>query len=51
LRELIRRAENIDADAIIGVDYEIDGVVSLEAAGVRLERSGERSRHARWRAP
>ena len=38
LRELIRRAEDIDADAIIGVDYEIDGVVSVEATGVRLER-------------
>jgi hypothetical protein len=30
--------EDINADAITGVDYEIDGVVSLEATGVRLER-------------
>lgn len=38
LRELIRRAEDIDADAIIGVDYETDGVVSIEGSGVALKR-------------
>ncbi|WP_026608255.1 heavy metal-binding domain-containing protein [Methylocapsa acidiphila] len=38
LRELIRRAEDIDADAIIGVQYETDGVGPIEATGVRLNR-------------
>lgn len=38
LRELIRRAEDIDADAIIGVDYETDGIVPLEETGVQLRR-------------
>lgn len=38
LRELIRRAEDVDADAIIGVDYEIDGVVPIEELGVALNR-------------
>jgi uncharacterized protein YbjQ (UPF0145 family) len=30
LRELIRRAEDIDADAIIDLNFEIDGVVPVE---------------------
>jgi hypothetical protein len=30
LSELIRRAEDIDADAIIGLDYETDGIVPVE---------------------
>ena len=30
LRELIRRAEDVDADAIIDVNYETDGVVHVE---------------------
>jgi uncharacterized protein YbjQ (UPF0145 family) len=30
LRELIRRAEDVDADAIIDVNYEVDGVVPVE---------------------
>jgi uncharacterized protein YbjQ (UPF0145 family) len=30
LRELIRRAEDVDADAIIDVNYEIDGVMPVE---------------------
>ena len=38
LRELIRRAEDIDADAIIGFDYETDGIVSVEGTGVQLKR-------------
>jgi hypothetical protein len=38
LSELIRRAEDIDADAIIGLDYETDGIVSVEATGVQLKR-------------
>jgi uncharacterized protein YbjQ (UPF0145 family) len=37
LRELIRRAEDIDADAIIGLDYETDGV-PVEETGVQLKR-------------
>ena len=38
LSELIRRAEDIDADAIIGLDYEIDGIVPVEETGVQLKR-------------
>ena len=38
LSELIRRAEDIDADAIIGLDYETDGIVSVEGTGVQLQR-------------
>ncbi len=30
LRELIRRAEDIDADAIIDVNFETDGVIPVE---------------------
>ena len=37
LQDLIRRAEDIDADAIIAVDYEIDAVARDES-GVGLER-------------
>lgn len=38
LQALIRRAEDVDADAIIDVDYETDGVVPVEDSGVRLRR-------------
>lgn len=38
LRELIRRAEDIDADAIIGFEYETDGILPIEGTGVRLKR-------------
>ncbi|MGO9672690.1 MAG: heavy metal-binding domain-containing protein [Methylocella sp.] len=38
LRELIQRAEDVDADAIIGVDYELDRVDSAEQTGVSLRR-------------
>jgi uncharacterized protein YbjQ (UPF0145 family) len=38
LRELIQRAEDIDADAIIDVNYEMDRVVPAEDAGVSLRR-------------
>ncbi len=38
LSELIRRAEDVDADAIIDVNYETDGVVSIEESGVSLRR-------------
>jgi uncharacterized protein YbjQ (UPF0145 family) len=38
LRELIQRAEDVDADAIIGVNYELDRVVPAEQTGVSLHR-------------
>jgi hypothetical protein len=38
LSELIRRAEDIDADAIIGLDYETDSIVPIEGTGVQLKR-------------
>jgi uncharacterized protein YbjQ (UPF0145 family) len=38
LRELIRKAEDIDADAIIRVDYQNDGVIRIEETGVKLKR-------------
>ena len=38
LSELIRKAEDIDADAIIGLDYETDGIVPVEETGVQLKR-------------
>ena len=38
LSELIRRAEDIDADAIIGLDYETDGIVPVEETWVQLKR-------------
>ena len=38
LSELIRRAEDIDADAIIGLDYETDGIFPVEETGVQLKR-------------
>ena len=38
LSDLIRRAEDIDADAIIGLDYENDSIVPVEETGVQLKR-------------
>lgn len=38
LEDLIRRAEDIDADAIIGVDYEVEPVGFAPEGGVELER-------------
>jgi hypothetical protein len=38
LRELIRKAEDIDADAIIRVDYQNDGVIRIDETGVKLKR-------------
>lgn len=38
LSELIRRAEDIDVDAIIGLDYQTDGIVAVEETGVQLKR-------------
>ena len=38
LSELIREAEDIDADAIIGLDYETDGIIPDSETGIRLKR-------------
>ena len=38
LQDLIRRAEDVDADAIIGVDYKIEPVEGRDECGVELER-------------
>jgi Putative heavy-metal-binding len=36
--ELIRKAEVIDADAIIGLDYETDSIVPIERTGLQIKR-------------
>jgi hypothetical protein len=38
LRALIREAEEYDADAIIGLDFEIDGVERADIDGAPLRR-------------
>ena len=38
LRELIRKAEDIDADAIIRVNYQNDGAIRIDETGVNLKR-------------
>jgi hypothetical protein len=38
LRELIHKAEDIDADAIIGIDYRHDAAIRIEETGVQLKR-------------
>ncbi len=38
LQQLIRRAKDIDADAIIGLDYVIDGVTDPDDTGMKLQR-------------
>ncbi len=38
LRRLIRTAEDFEADAIVGVDYQVDGVQGRDLEGVELER-------------
>jgi uncharacterized protein YbjQ (UPF0145 family) len=38
LSELIHKAEDIDADAIIGFDNETDSIVPVKETGVRLKR-------------
>jgi hypothetical protein len=38
LSELIREAEDIDADAIIGLDYETESIMPVSETGVRLKR-------------
>jgi uncharacterized protein YbjQ (UPF0145 family) len=38
LRNLIRRAEDVDADAIVGLEFEVDGDVNMAETGVALAR-------------
>ena len=38
MRELIRNAEDIDADAIIRVNYQNDGVIRIDETGMKLKR-------------
>ena len=38
LQDLIRRAEDIDADAIIEVGYEVEPVEGRDERGIELER-------------
>jgi hypothetical protein len=38
LRDLVRKAEDIDADAIIGLDYQNDTPLRSEETGVNLKR-------------
>ena len=38
LQDLIRRAEDIDADAIVGVDYVVEPVEGRDECGIELER-------------
>lgn len=38
LRDLVRKAEDFDADAIIEVDYANDGVIPMDESGVKLTR-------------
>ena len=38
LNELIRKAEDIDADAVIEVNYETDCIIPVENADVQLKR-------------
>ena len=38
LQDLIRRAEDIDADAVIGVDYVVEPVEGRDEGGIELER-------------
>jgi uncharacterized protein YbjQ (UPF0145 family) len=38
LSELIRRAEDIDADAIVEFDYETEGITPIEETGIQLKR-------------
>ena len=38
LKDLIRRAEDVDADAIIGIDYKVEPVEGSDEGGIELER-------------
>ena len=40
VRELMRKAEDIDADAIIRVDYQNDGVIRIDETGVNHQARG-----------
>ena len=40
VRELMRKAEDIDADAIIRVDYHNDGVIRIDETGVKFQARG-----------
>ena len=52
--ELIRKAEDIDADAIIGLDYETDSILPIEGTGLQVERiilaESKESGHSAMRA-
>jgi Putative heavy-metal-binding len=38
LRNLVRRAEDVDADAIVALEFEVDGNVNMVETGVSLSR-------------
>jgi hypothetical protein len=38
LRDLIRKAEDVDADSIIRLDYQNDGALRIDETGVKLTR-------------
>lgn len=38
LADLVRRAEDVEADAIIGLDYTVDADATRDEAGVPLQR-------------
>jgi len=38
LRALIRRAEDVDADAIVDIEYEVDAGMPMEETEVALQR-------------
>lgn len=38
LQALIQRAEDVDADAIVGVEYEVDAGLSMSEGGVAMQR-------------
>jgi len=38
LRDLIHKAEDVDADAIIRLDYKNDGALQIDETGVKLTR-------------
>ncbi len=35
---LIRKAEDCDADAIVGLDFEVEGITSADVDGIPLQR-------------
>lgn len=38
LGDLIRKAEDVDADAIVGIDYRSDPSIRVDETGVKLKR-------------